>query len=212
MRCTVRAALGALAFITIGTAGAAAQSSPPKIAYINSQAILAQAPGRAEAEATLQKEMDGYKTQVQQMEDSLSTMIDAYQKVQAKLSDSAKAKREKAIRDKQAAYQQRTQQLQQQAQQHEQELIRPIMAQIDSVIEKIRAEDGYAMVFDAGSQSGVIVAADSALDITPKVIARLKAASTAKAPSKPGDKPDQKPSGAQANPAGVKPKIPSSSH
>jgi Skp family chaperone for outer membrane proteins len=212
MRCTVRAALGALAFITIGTAGAAAQSSPPKIAYINSQAILAQAPGRAEAEATLQKEMDGYKTQVQQMEDSLNTMIDAYQKVQAKLSDSAKAKREKAIRDKQASYQQRTQALQQQAQQHEQELIRPIMAQIDSVIEKIRAEDGYAMVFDAGSQSGVIVAADSALDITPKVIARLKAASTAKAPSKPGDTPDQKPSGAQANPAGVKPKVPSSSH
>jgi len=213
MRCIACTALGALAFISMGTAGAAAQSTVPKIAYINSQAILAQAPGRAEAEATLQKETAGYRAQVQQMEDSLNTMIDAYTKSQAKLSDSAKASQEKAIRAKQADYQQRTQQLQQQAQKHEAELIQPIMQQIDSVIEKIRSEEGYAMVFDASSQSGVVVAADSTLDITAKVIARLKAASAAKAPSKPGAKPDEKSNGAQVNPAGVtRRKVPADSN
>jgi outer membrane protein len=200
MRCFVRAAIGALAFATVATGSAAAQSGP-KIAYINSQKILAQAPGRAAAEAKLKQEADGLRAQVQSMQDSLNSMIQAYTKDQPKLSDSVQATREAAIRAKQSAYQQRTQQLQQQAQQRESELIGPIMQQIDSVIEKVRAEGGYALVFDANAQGGAIVAADSSLDITDAVIARLKSP-TAKGPSKPGK--SDPPSGIKSSRAGVK--------
>ena len=49
----------------------AAQAAAPKIVYVNSQKIIAQAPGRADAEAQFQKEMDQYKAQVQKMGDSL---------------------------------------------------------------------------------------------------------------------------------------------
>ncbi|MGH7621973.1 MAG: hypothetical protein ACREMU_06500, partial [Gemmatimonadaceae bacterium] len=43
------------------TAQAAAAPGGQKIVYVNSQKIIAQAPGRAEAEAQFQKEMDQYK-------------------------------------------------------------------------------------------------------------------------------------------------------
>lgn len=203
MRSFVGAALGALAFsvITIGTA-AAQQSGPPKFAYINSQKIIAQAPGRAEAEAQIQKEMDAYRTEVQKMGDSLNTIVAAYNKAEPTLSPAAKAGRQKDIQAKEQQYQQRVQSLQEQAQQRQQELLGPIMQQINKVIEDIRKEDGYAMVFDAGNQAGVVVAADSSLDISDKVIARLKAQPTATT---------AKPAGPTAKPTGaVRPKNPPS--
>ncbi len=59
-------------------------------------------------------------------------------------------------------------------QQRQMELVKPIMDQIRKVLDDIRQEDGYAFILDAGSEAGVIVAADRNLDITEKVIARLK--------------------------------------
>ena len=57
-----------------------------------------------------------------------------------------------------------------------QALIRVDMENLQKVIEQVRAEDGYAMIFDVASQTSVIVAADKSLDITQKVLARVKAA------------------------------------
>ncbi|HWG35416.1 MAG TPA: hypothetical protein VN650_14700, partial [Gemmatimonadaceae bacterium] len=45
-----------------------AQATPLKLAYINSQKILAEAPGRAEAESTYNKEMATARAQLQQMD------------------------------------------------------------------------------------------------------------------------------------------------
>jgi len=67
------------------------------------------------------------------------------------------------------------------------------------IIEAVRAEDNYAMIFDVGSQTSVIVAADKNLDITDKVMARLKAAPRPAAAPKTGTTP----STLQPKPAGV---------
>ena len=190
MRSLVNAALGALAFTVIAAGTAVAQGSG-KIAYVNSQEIIAAAPGRAEAEAQIQKDMNSYRAQVQKMGDSLNTLIASYTKSESTLSEAAKTSKQKEIQDKEKEYQQRVQGLEQKAQQRQAELIRPIMQKINSIIETVRAEDGYAMVFDAGNQAGVVVAADSSLDITDKVISRLKAASgsASSTPAKKGPVP-----------------------
>ena len=187
---------------------APAQGAQPsaqlKLAYINSQQVVAQAPGRAEAEAQFEKEMNGYREQVKRMGDSLKTMIDEYNKQEVVLSPAAKESRQKTIRQKEEQYQQRLRQLDQEAQKREGELVRPIMEQINKVIDQIRAEEGYAMIFDAGGNVAVVVSADKSLDITDKVIARLKAA--APVASWPGEKPPagKPPAGAPvANPSGV---------
>lgn len=210
MRSFVHAALSALAISTLmagtvlaqggvvpPTTSSSSSSAAPKIAYVNSQKILAEVPGRSDAEAQMQKEMEGYRAEVQKMSDSLNALVSAYNKAEPTLSATAKATRQKDIQTKESAYQQRVQQLEQQAQQRQAELMRPIMQNINKVIEQIRSEDGYAMVFDAGNQSGVVVAADSSLDITAKVIQRLKAAGPiSTTPQKPPAGPESKPLGA----------------
>ena len=207
MRSFVRAVLGALAIFAF-TAGNALAQGGPKIAYINSQKILAEAPGRAEAEAQFQREMDGYKAQVQHMGDSLNALIAEYQKSESTLSATAKATKQRDIQTRQQAYQQRVAQLEQTAQQREAELVRPIMEQINKIIEQVRSENGYAFILDAGNQAGVVVAADSSLDITDQVIAKLKAAGpvASKSATPP---PAPKPAGTSTKPTGVtRPKTP----
>jgi Skp family chaperone for outer membrane proteins len=46
---------------------------------------------------------------------------------------------------------------------------------VNAVIEGMRAEGNYAFIFDVSSQAGNIVAADRSLDLTEKVIEKLKA-------------------------------------
>jgi len=188
----------------------AAAAGSPRIAYINSQQILAQAPGRAEAEAQFEREMNGYRQAVQRMGDSLNTMIAEYNRQEVSLSPAAKETRQKAIREKEDQYQKKTQELQQQAQQRQVELVQPIMEQINKIIGELRAQEGYAMIFDAGSTAGVVVAADSTLNVTNKVIARLKAIGPPKPVSAAPAKTPARPAGAPASaPAGVsRPKTP----
>jgi outer membrane protein len=54
------------------------------------------------------------------------------------------------------------------------QLVKPIMERVQGVIEAIRTEDGYAMILDVGAQASVVVAADKRLDLTERVLARLK--------------------------------------
>jgi outer membrane protein len=176
----------------------------PKIAYVDSKVILSRAPGRQAAEDLFNKEMEVSRAAVQKMGDSLQTMIADYQKAQATLAANIRDQREAAIRKKQEDYQTRAGALDQQMQQRQVELVKPIMDQIRKVLDDIRQEDGYAFILDAGSDAGVIVAADRNLDITEKVILRLKPVPvTASTPG--SSKPDstKAPAGPRSAPAGV---------
>jgi len=76
------------------------------------------------------------------------------------------------------------------------------MEEARKVLDDIRQEDGYAFILDAGSEAGVIVAADRNLDITEKVIARLKPV-TASASSSAKSDSAKAPAGPRPAPAGV---------
>lgn len=214
MRTFMTAATAALAFIgvvAVGPAPAAAQAAPPaKVAFINSQQILAVAPGRADAEAAFQKEVDNVRGEEKAMSDSLQAMVTQYQNVQQSLSPADRTSRETAIRAKQAAYQQRQQQLEQGAQARQAELIQPIFDRINKVLADIRVEDGYTAILDVnpGNGGGTVVAFDKNLDITDRVIARVKALPVAtSAPSSSGtgvgSNSNTTPKGPARQPAGV---------
>ncbi|HEX2723385.1 MAG TPA: OmpH family outer membrane protein [Gemmatimonadaceae bacterium] len=175
MRGLIRAASLAL-IVGAATAGSASAQAGPKIGFINSAAILAEAPGRAEAETRFKTEVTAYQAQLQRMSDSLQAMAATFDKDASKLDSVTRASRAKVIQDKEADYQKRARDLDQAMQSRQAELIRPIMENLQKVIEQVRAEDNYAMIFDVASQTSVIVAADKNLDITQKVLARVKAA------------------------------------
>ena len=183
----LRATFFALTLFAAGAASAAAQTSGavPKFGYVNSAAILSQAPGRAEAEAQFNSEVKTYQAQLQRMSDSLQLLAANFDKEAPKLDSVSRETRAKSIRTKETDYQTRARQLDEQMQNRQAELIRPIMEQLQKIIENVRNEDHYSMIFDVGSQTSVIVAADKSLDITDKVLTRLKAAPRPAAGAKP---------------------------
>lgn len=156
-----------------------------KLAYINSQKILAGAPGAAEAQKTLEAETQKYQAELQTLETQLDSMQAALEKQQATLSATAKQQKQTELQQKFAAYQQRRSQLEQTAQQRQEELVAPIMKKVSDIIEQLRKEGGYAMIFDA-TRAG-LVTADTTLDLSDQVLARLKA-SPAAAAAKPAGK------------------------
>jgi len=163
-------ALGA--FVLLLVAGAV-DAQTLKIGYINSQEILANAPGAEEAGQRFDQEMQGYQAEIQQLEEELNGMQQRLQQQQLTLSPEAKANREQQLQQKLTEYQQRTQQLQQLADQRRAELIQPVMDNITAVIEAIREEGAYSLILDVAA--GSIISADPALDLTQTVIQRLQA-------------------------------------
>ena len=175
MRGLIRAASFAL-IAGAATASSASAQGAPKIGFINSAAILAEAPGRVDAETRFKNEVTAYQAQLQRMSDSLQTMAAAFEREAPRLDSVTRVTRAKVIQDRETAYQTRARDLDQQMQSRQAELIRPIMENLQKIIEQVRAEDGYSLIFDVASQTSVIVAADKTLDITQKVLARVKAA------------------------------------
>jgi outer membrane protein len=194
MRGLIRAASLAL-IVGAATAGTASAQAAPKFGFINSAAILAEAPGRAEAENRFKTEVTAYQAQLNRMRDSLEAMASAFEREAPRLDSATRVTRARSIQEREVSYQNRARDMNQQMENRQGELIRPIMENIQKIIEQVRAEDGYSMIFDVASQASVIVAADKALDITPKVLARVKAAP---APAPVAGAPTQQPSGVTA--------------
>ena len=203
MRTYVRAACLALTITVLAASGAVAQGAP-KLGYINSQLVLQQAPGRAALEAQLQKQMDVFEKRMKVMQDSMEAMLTAYQKDKPTLAPAVQTQREDAIKKKQAAFAQEADGLQQKAADARETISRPLMEMFNRVLNEIRAEEGFAFIFDVGSDAQVIVAADKNLDLTEKLIARMRTAAAAKpvaAPAKPASGPVQSPTGVRPPPA-----------
>ena len=153
-----------------GAVPAAAQGPGLKIGFINSRQILSQTPGYAAAESTFDKEVKGYRDEVTRLQQQLDSAIRAFDQQSIALSPAAKQAKQKDLQGQQQRLQQRSQELQQ----REQELLQPIQARINAVIQGLRAEGNYSMIFDADSPGGNIVAADPGLDLTSKVLQRLR--------------------------------------
>lgn len=198
MRSIVRAASRVALLLAVASPLAAQQpAAGHKIAYVNPQALFANAPGRAQAESLFVKETEGYRAELSKMSDALNAMVSQYQKDEPRMTAADKERRQRAIGLKEDSLRGRQQQLEQQASQRQSELMAPIMEAVRKVLEDIRVEDGYAMILSSEPGASPILAADKNLDITDRVVARLKTMAATK-PATP-----QRPAGAQNAPSGV---------
>ena len=114
MRALFRAAPVALALIAAMALPARAQGA--KVAYVQTAALLEQAPGRAEAEAQFEKETGTYREQIKRMSDSLDALVSGFQKRQASLTPPRVTRRPRRSRPSRPEYQRRTAELEQKAQ------------------------------------------------------------------------------------------------
>jgi len=163
-----------LAAALVATAAAAEAQTGLKIGYINSAALYDQAPGAQQAQQQFERDMARYRGEVETLGQELQTMIQQYEQQQVTLSPEARQAREAAIREKDGSYRQRVAELEDEAGRRQQELLEPIMRRINDIIEGVRREGNYSLIFDVGPGSNII-AADPGLDLTEEVIRRLQA-------------------------------------
>lgn len=176
-----RVVMGALAAAMLSAAPGVAQS-PLKVGFINSQFLLDQAPGAAQAAQQFDQELGSMRAQLQPMATELDSLIAQFEAQSMTLSEEARRQRQQAIIQKQGELQQAANAMEQQAEQRRNELVQPIMDRISRTIEALRVEGSYHIIFDVAA--GSIIAADPALDLTQEVLRRLQAGGGPGAPGR----------------------------
>jgi outer membrane protein len=197
MSSILRALVGAATVLVVSQAAPlSAQSAPPqRFAYVDTRDILNQAPGRAEAEAQLQKEAVVWEAEIKKMQDQMNAMIADFQKKQATFTPAERDKQTKVIQDKQGEFQKRNDEINAEAERRRNEVLQPILDQIKLALEDVRKSSGLDAIFDVG-QNATIVAVDKNLNLSDRVIARLRVlgapavpAAKAASPTAPAAKP-----------------------
>jgi outer membrane protein len=148
-------------------------SAQAKLGYVNTQAVLATSPGRTTAETEFNRRMAPLNAEVQKMDSTLKAMFAAFTRDTTSPMPQREAKAQE-IQAQQQQFQQRVAAIEDTAAALRQRLMQPLMQQLEAALEAVRNEGGYAMLFDVG-QGASIVAADTTLDVTQRVIDKLKA-------------------------------------
>lgn len=162
----------AIVLLAASGSGVGAQTGL-KIGYINSAAIYQEAPGAQAAQQQFEADLERFRGEVQRLGEELQALVTQYEQQQMTLSPEARQAREANIREKEGAYRNRVNELDAEAGRRQQELVEPIMRRINDIIESLRREGNYSLIFDVGPGSNII-AADPALDLTNEVIRRLR--------------------------------------
>lgn len=195
-----RGVLAALALLLVA-APLAAQS---KVAYIDSRKVMQEMPGRAQVEARIRTELEALGAREKKMVDSLNAMMTAFQADSAKMTQEQRVTRFTAIQQYDGQYRDTLEALQEEAQQKQAEAMQPLFDLIRLALEDVRQADGLSMIFDLGAQVNPIVAMDKNLDVSDKVIARIRTMPAARpVPAATPQPAATKPPGPVAQPAGV---------
>lgn len=167
--------LGLVALTLCSPAMLPAQQAPSKIGYLNTRAVLLVTPGYAQAESTFTKERDAARAELDKLQSSLDSAAADFDQKSVMLSPSARTSRRKELEEQRNRLEQRANELQDRLAQREHELLEPIQSRVNEIIDGIRAEGSFAVIFDVSANNGMIVSADKSLDLTDRVIERIKA-------------------------------------
>ena len=189
------------------TAIAAPLAAQSKVAYVDSRRILQEMPARTQVEARIRNELAALEARQKKMVDSLQSLMGAFQKDSASMTTDDRNKRFAAMQAYDAQYRDTLQALEAEAQQKQGEAMQPLFDVIRLALEEVRVADGLSMIFDLGAQVNPIVAMDKNLDVSDKVIAKIRtmpAPRPGTQPAAPAAAPTRPPAGPVPAPAGVR--------
>lgn len=199
-----RGALLVAALLSLAAAPLAAQ----KVGFVNTQRILQEMPARAQAEARMRAALDSLGARQQVMVDSLNGLIAAFERDSAGLSQQDKLARFQVLQAYDARYRDTLEVLEEASQLAQAEAMQPLFDQIRVALDDIRASDNYTMILDLSREGSPIVAYDRNLDITDRVLTRIRAAGTpTPRPQTPAATPPAQrpaPQGPVSQPTGVR--------
>ena len=178
MSIAFRGALASVALLCTWSALPAQQPAAPpggpRIAFVNARLVLQSMPGYAQAESTFTREGQAAQTEMQRIQAEFDSLVAEFQQQEPMLTPSNRQARRRDLEQKGQTAQQQVQQIQVRMGQRERELLEPMQDRMQAVIEGLRAEGNFAMVVDLSSQGHGIIAFDRSLDITQRVMDRLR--------------------------------------
>ncbi len=162
-----------LAFL-LGVPGLVKAQTQTKLAHVDYQAVMLSLPERAEAEKKVQAFAKRLESEIKEMNTEYQSRLTEFQQNQETMTETER----QSEMDKLSNLQQRISQAQQKAQEdlqkQEQELLEPMFARVDSLVQKMAEEEGYTYVFDS---STLLYAGGK--DLTPLIKERLTAGGSA---------------------------------
>ena len=166
-------ALGAVTVLLVAGVAAIPQQQGTQVAFVESELILPQMPGYAQAESTFAQDMASYQAEVQGLGASFDSAVSAYQQQEAMLSPTVRQQRQGELEQMRQQAVDREQQLTQRAQERNAELLAPFEARIQAVIDGLRAERNIGLIFNVSTPTNQIISVDPGLNLTNVVIQRV---------------------------------------
>ena len=143
-----------------------------RIGYIHTQEVLAQYPPAQAVFDQLEGANTRWTNELQLLRTNLDQALAEYQQQQMTMTPEARQAREQELASQNTAIMTRQDQIVSESRQLQDDLLQPVMDDVTAVIEEVRVEGGYAIIFDANADA--IVAADESLNLTQEVLNRLE--------------------------------------
>ncbi len=146
-----------------------------KIVFIDSYRIRVEYTEFKDAQAQFNKEVEAWNAEVETGQRDIEKMEADLAKQALILSDAKKKEREAEIETKKATWQKLANEIfgpEGRAERRNVELTKPLLDKINSVLEKLALQEGYAMILD--NVNGNIAYAKKELDITDRVLEELE--------------------------------------
>jgi outer membrane protein len=161
---------------------AVAQTTAPKIGYIDLQKVVIESEKGKDAKKNLGDEFEKLRKNLTQKQDELQRLKDALEKQASTMTPEARMDKEKQYQSKLKDYQRVQSDYEADIRQKEQELFQKIMKELEDVVKSFGESEKYTLILEK-MQSGILYAATN-VDLTDKVIALYNDSVKKKTPPK----------------------------
>lgn len=149
-------------------------SAATKIGYIDSKRILAEYKGSKELTDELQKQLKLWENQAIKKKKEIEELVSELESQSLILTTTAREQKKIEIEQKQRDYEQFIQNIygtEGKAQAKQQDIMKPFIDEVNTILTTIGEKDGYTIIFDISSMG--VVYAKPGLDLTDKVLDKL---------------------------------------
>tara|TARA_B110000967_G_scaffold196518_1_gene227182 strand:- start:1110 stop:1634 length:525 start_codon:yes stop_codon:yes gene_type:complete len=161
-----------IAILAVALLGFTSAANAQKYGHINAQELLIAVPGYEDSNKEMERYRDSKISELKDIKTTVQKRYTEYLGTKETLSKTIQGSREKEITELQNAAIEFEQGLQAKIQAKQQELMGPLLNQLQDAIKVVGKDNGYSYIFDI--TQGTVVYFDGGNDVTPLVIAELK--------------------------------------
>ena len=147
-----------------------------KAGYTNVEYVLEAHPKMKEIQSQLDTEKNILSKQIQVLNQEFQTKLQQYQQGEAMMSDMVKGDKQKELQSLQSRIEDMQQNAQYKLMQKQEELLSPVLEEVEKAINQVGAENGYDFIFNGATGDGtsiILYAKSKGDNITVKIFEKL---------------------------------------